>query len=59
MGNNGTVCSRIGNDELGKEIFEELTAKNLSTDSIQIDEKYQTGIVNVKLENGQPDYQLS
>lgn len=58
LGNKGTVCSRIGNDEPGKEIFEGLTAKNLSTDSIQIDEKYQTGIVNVKLENGQPDYQI-
>ena len=58
LGNNGTVCSRIGNDELGKEILEELTAKNLSTNSVQIDEKYQTGIVNVKLENGQPDYQI-
>ena len=58
LGNNGLIFSRIGNDELGKEILEQLNAKNLSADNIQIDEKNQTGIVNVTLENGQPSYEI-
>lgn len=58
LGNNGIICSRIGNDKLGAEILEQLEAKNLSTDYIQIDAENQTGIVNVTLENGQPSYEI-
>ena len=58
LGNNGLILSRIGDDELGNQILEQLIAKNLLADSIQIDEKKQTGIVNVKLENGQPSYEI-
>lgn len=53
LGNNGIICSRIGNDKLGKEILEQIFG-----DYLQIDEEKQTGIVNVKLENGQPSYEI-
>jgi len=58
LGNNGIVLSRVGNDEFGKEIFNELKLKNISTDLIQIDAENPTGIVNVRLENGQPNYEI-
>ena len=58
LGNNGLVLSRIGNDALGTEILEQIKAKNLSTEFIQIDVENQTGIVNVALENGQPSYEI-
>ena len=56
--NQGFVLSRIGRDKLGKKILDELENKKLSADFVQTDEKYATGIVNVKLENGQPNYEI-
>ena len=56
--NKGFVLSRIGRDKLGKKILDELENKKLSADFVQTDEKYATGIVNVKLENGQPNYEI-
>ncbi|HRH43777.1 MAG TPA: carbohydrate kinase, partial [Pyrinomonadaceae bacterium] len=58
LGNNGIVLSRVGNDDFGKEVLEQLQIKNLSTNSIQIDLEKQTGVVNVTLENGQPSYNI-
>ena len=58
LGNRGIVLSRVGDDEFGREILDELNAKNLSTENIQIDGEKLTGIVNVKLENGQPTYEI-
>ncbi len=58
LGNRGIVLSRVGEDEFGREILDELQAKNLSTKNIQIDGEKLTGIVNVKLENGQPTYEI-
>lgn len=58
LGNNGIILSRVGNDDFGKEVLEQLQTKNLSTNYLQIDQKNQTGIVNVTLENGQPSYNI-
>lgn len=58
LGNNGNILSRIGNDDFGKEILEQLKDKDLSTDHIQIDNENQTGIVKVAIENGQPTYEI-
>lgn len=58
LGNNGIICSRIGKDDFEKEILEELKNKKLSTNSIQIDKEKPTGVVNVTLENGQPNYEI-
>jgi fructokinase len=43
------IISRIGNDDLGQEIKSFINSKNCSTDLIQIDKTYKTGIVNVTL----------
>jgi fructokinase len=59
IGNHGIVLSRVGDDEQGGAILEELKAKNLSTENIQIDAKNRTGIVNVSLNgDGQPLYEI-
>ena len=58
LGNHGVVLSRVGNDEPGKEILAELNAKKLSTATIQIDDEKPTGLVEVRLENGQPNYRI-
>ena len=58
LGNRGIALSRVGDDEFGRGILDELRTKNLSTENIQIDAEKPTGIVNVKLENGQPTYEI-
>lgn len=58
LGNDGIVLSRVGNDEFGREIFDELKFKNVSTEFVQIDTENPTGIVNVTLEDGQPSYEI-
>ncbi len=58
LGNRGIVLSRVGDDEFGREILDELKAKNLATEYVEIDGEKLTGIVNVKLENGQPSYEI-
>ena len=58
LGNQGVVLSRVGNDEAGQEILEQLKGKNLSTENIQLDQRHQTGMVNVALSEGQPTYQI-
>jgi fructokinase len=58
LGDRGIILSRIGSDELGKELTFALKAKDLTIDYLQIDNKKQTGIVNVTFENGQPSYEI-
>lgn len=58
LGNKGIICSRIGNDDFGREIPEQLKTKKLTFDSIQIDANKQTGIVKVVLREGQPSYEI-
>ena len=47
LGHRGLICSRIGDDELGRELTDELRARGLSTDLIQIDDRLPTGRVTV------------
>lgn len=58
LGNNGIVLSRVGGDVGGREILTELKAKNLSTETVQIDAEKPTGVVNVSFNNGQPEYEI-
>ncbi len=58
LGDNGIVLSRVGGDAPGTEILAELKAKNLSTETIQIDAAKPTGVVNVSFDNGQPVYEI-
>ncbi|MEA1986767.1 MAG: PfkB family carbohydrate kinase [Candidatus Marinimicrobia bacterium] len=50
------IISRIGNDERGKTILRKMKLWNMETSGIQIDEKHQTGIVNIKIKNGEPQF---
>lgn len=56
LGAQGYAISAVGNDELGKEILQELDKNNIAyyIDSIN----YPTGTVQVKLNNGIPSYTI-
>ena len=57
LGHNGIIISRIGNDELGREVIDFLEKLNLDTGLIQVDNQMPTGIVVVEMdENNQPYY---
>jgi fructokinase len=58
LGNQGIIASRIGNDSNGKEITQLLANKQVDASLLQTDSEKPTGIVNVKLENGQPSYEI-
>jgi fructokinase len=52
--------SRIGNDKEGKSILGFLRKNNISTNYLQVDSKYPTGTVKIKLDrNGIPDFDIS
>ena len=59
LGNRGSVLSRVGNDPPGMELLDELSAKNLSTATVQIDDEHPTGAVRVTLDGGQPSYEIA
>jgi len=50
------IISRIGNDKRGKIILSKMKLWNMETSGIQIDDEHQTGIVNVKIINGEPQF---
>jgi fructokinase len=47
LGQRGLICSRIGDDDLGRALRDELHAHGLSTELIQLDERLPTGRVTV------------
>lgn len=49
LGHNPQMISRIGNDELGKELLAFVTEKGLSTDLIQQGETHLTGVVKANV----------
>lgn len=60
LGDNGTVVSRVGADELGNDIRESLATFGLSDDFVQSDADHPTGTVKVKLDQaGQPDFTIT
>lgn len=53
------VVSRLGNDELGKNAIHKIKELGLTPEFIQLDSKYNTGIVNVDIvENGDATYEI-
>lgn len=59
LGKNPAVISRIGCDELGKELLDALTSKNINTDFIQNDKVNCTGKVYAELkENNEVHYDI-
>ncbi len=59
LGVTTSMISRIGNDEAGNEILSFLKEKNVSSEFIQKDENYKTGVVNVMInEKGNASYDI-
>ena len=59
LGETVHMASRIGDDELGRQILRRLAQKGLSPDDIQIDPQHPTGMVNVTLaQKDQPSYEI-
>ncbi len=58
-GNEAFIISRLGNDSLGKRAFDQCKLHGVKTDFIQWDDQYPTGTVDVRLNNGQPDYTIT
>jgi len=55
----GKIISRVGNDELGKEALNFLASKGVLTNAIQIDDKYETGVAKISLdEKGVPKFMI-
>ena len=59
LGMQSKMISSLGDDDLGKELRRFLEDKGVSTDLIQTDNTFPTGIVNVTLQNGgSPSYEI-
>lgn len=59
-GGSGVVVSRVGQDELGSRVHEELAGRGMSTTYVQADPDHPTGRVFVRVdEQGQPDYDIA
>jgi fructokinase len=56
LGADATLISRVGDDELGREIITRLDALGVNTSGIAVDAQRPTGTVGVELEAGQPRY---
>lgn len=50
--------SRVGNDEAGQNIKQLMQQRQMDTTALQLDEAFPTGMVDVKLENGEPSYDI-
>lgn len=55
-GGRGVVASRVGTDELGRRMLEELRTHGLTKDFVQIDDQHPTGRVDITLRHGEPTY---
>jgi len=57
LGETGIIGSRVGDDELGQEIFDAVHKRGMETHYIQVDDDKPTGTVKVKLDkNGKPQF---
>lgn len=52
LGKNPAVISRIGYDELGKQLIETLEAKNICTEFFQMDDVQPTSVVQAEVKDG-------
>jgi fructokinase len=60
LGHNGVIVSRVGNDDLGRELREKVRRLGLSDKYIQTDHEHPTGTVQVKLNSaGVPTYTIT
>ena len=59
IGDQASIISRIGEDGNGSEVLAQVAQHKLSTETIQIDSRFPTGLVNVSLDDkGSPSYQI-
>jgi len=59
-GTQAHIITKIGNDDLGKQIVSAIQLQNISIKQLQIDENLPTGTVQVNLDaNGIPSYKIS
>lgn len=59
FGENGSLLSRVGDDELGNIALKRLKELGIETENIQIDSAFPTGIVNITFdENNEPVYKV-
>lgn len=58
-GGEGVVVSRVGQDELGREVVKQLAQRGVNTSFIQADPDHDTGRVYVGLDDkGRPEYEI-
>jgi fructokinase len=59
LGNEGVVVSRVGQDDRGRFVAEELARRGMTTEHLQTDPDLATGTVLVDLDDkGEPSYQI-
>ncbi|HET9742727.1 MAG TPA: carbohydrate kinase [Terriglobales bacterium] len=58
LGEWAIIASRIGADELGRSLTQELQRRKLETSHLQMDPTLPTGTVSVTVLDGQPDYEI-
>jgi fructokinase len=59
LGNEGSVVTRVGNDDLAVRLTDELARRGMTTRYVQVDSDRPTGTVVVCLDrNGQPSYEI-
>lgn len=59
LGHPATIVSRVGDDDLGRELREEVKRLGLNDAFIQTDREHPTGTVRVSVDaNGQPTYEI-
>jgi fructokinase len=60
LGQQAYVVSRVGDDQLGRDVLAALAANRLSSDYIQVDPVYPTGTVQVEVgADGNPDFKIA
>jgi len=57
-GGAGVVVSRVGDDDLGREIRDELKQRTMTDRYLQVDPQRPTGTVQVTLQEGEPSYEI-
>jgi fructokinase len=59
FGNRGIVASRLGNDDLGHEVYKAMNNVGLDTTYVQVDAQHETGVAGVLLDSeGQPNFTI-
>ncbi len=58
LGQNPLFISRVGDDELGEKALAAMTRWGIDTRGVQIDRDHPTGVVEVSLKGGQPEFSI-